>query len=148
LQHLTRTRRLALTALGVVATSVAVAAPAAGAASQPVLSASTVASQDLDRNGTPDSKQSGQTLVLDGQQMVVPMAATDYTDPTHITCNTAGLYANYTNGRMYDKWRDIPYGERVGWRRNTDDGRAAVVLDYAPENIWGFVFRSCLANPH
>ena len=76
---------------------------------------------------------------------VETQADTDYTYHAIVTCQSAGLYGNYSPGDLRDKRYDVYYGNKIGVRKGAGDSYAAVVLDYGP-NTWGFMQRDCLTR--
>ena len=62
----------------------------------------------------------------------------------HITCNTAGIYGNYSGGSHKSWITDLPVGTPIGVRYITSDGRSSDVLWHGG-GTWGFVLASCWA---
>jgi hypothetical protein len=62
----------------------------------------------------------------------------------HTTCQSTGLYGNYTNGQHLNKITDLPAGTYIGVRYITSDGRSADVLWHGG-GTWGFMLTSCFA---
>lgn len=62
----------------------------------------------------------------------------------HTTCQSTGLYGNYTNGQHLNKITDLPQGTWIGVRYITSDGRSADVLWHGG-GTWGFMLTSCFA---
>jgi hypothetical protein len=62
----------------------------------------------------------------------------------HVTCQTAGLYGNYSNGHHSNKIKDLPAGTWLGVRYRTSDGNSADVLWHDGDK-WGFMLTSCFA---
>ena len=62
----------------------------------------------------------------------------------HTTCQSTGIYGNYSGGQHRDKIADLPQGTDIGVRYVTSDGRSADVLWHAG-GTWGFMLRSCFS---